>query len=77
MSATADDSGGLPHDYAPAISQIKELIEASGMPLTEIAEKAGVRYEPLWKFSTGRQKSYNLLEGELVYYFFTKKTFLP
>jgi hypothetical protein len=65
--------GGQP----AAIVQLRELIIAKGIPISELAEASGVRYTPLWKFSKGRQKSYNLLEAELVYYALTGRTFLP
>jgi hypothetical protein len=64
--------GGQP----AAIVQLRELIVAKGIPITELAETAGVRYTPLWKFSKGRQRSYNLLEAELVFYALTGRTFL-
>jgi hypothetical protein len=65
--------GGQP----PAITQLYDLIVAKGIPITELAEAAGVRYTPLWKFAKGRQRSYNLLEAELVFYALTGKTFMP
>jgi predicted transcriptional regulator len=65
--------GGQP----AAIVQLRELILEKGIPLTELAKTAKVKYTSLWKFSTGRQKSYNLLEAERVYYFLTGRTFLP
>ena len=65
--------GGQP----AAIVQLRELIVAKGIPITELAETAGVRYTSLWKWVKGRQRSYNLLEAERVYYFLTGRTFLP
>lgn len=64
--------GGQP----AAITQLRELIIAKGIPITELAEVSGVRYVPLWKFAKGRQRSYNLLEAELVFYALTGRTFL-
>jgi predicted transcriptional regulator len=65
--------GGQP----AAIVQLRELILEKGIPLTELAKTAMVSYVPLWKFSTGRQKSYNLLDAERVFYTITGRTFLP
>ena len=65
--------GGQP----AAILQLRELIAEKGMPLSELARAAKVSYESLWKFSTGRQKSYNLLDAERVYFTLTGKTFMP
>jgi hypothetical protein len=65
--------GGQP----AAIVQLRELILEKGIPLTELAKTAKVSYVPLWKFSTGRQKSYNLLEAERVFYTLVGKTFMP
>ncbi len=65
--------GGQP----AAIVQLRELIIAKGIPITELAETAGVRYTSLWKWVKGRQKSYNLLEAERVFYALTGRTFLP
>lgn len=70
---TVSPIGGQP----AAIVQLRELILEKGIPLTELAKTAKVKYVPLWKFSTGRQKSYNLLEAERVYYTLTGRTFLP
>lgn len=70
---TVSPIGGQP----AAIVQLRELILEKGIPLTELAEASGVKYTSLWKFSKGRQKSYNLLEAERVYYFLTGRTFMP
>jgi predicted transcriptional regulator len=67
----------LPRGHETAIDRLKRIIDDKEPNLTELAEKARVRYVPLYKFATGRQKSYNLLEGERVYYALTGKTFLP
>lgn len=70
---TVPPIGGQP----AAIVQLRELILGKGIPLTELAKTAKVKYVPLWKFSTGRQKSYNLLEAERVFYVLSGKTFMP
>lgn len=65
----------LPKDQPTASCEIRRLLNANTTPLTDIARKAGVAYTPLWKWVTGRQKTYNLLDGELVYYALTGRTF--
>jgi len=66
----------FPADYSPAAFELKKLIQESAQPLTEIARAADVRYEPLWKWVTGRQKAYGLLDAERVYFVITGRTFL-
>ncbi len=66
----------LPKDHKSAADEILQLIEDSELPLTEIARSAGVKYQPFWKWVTGRKKEYSILDGELVYYYLTGRTFL-
>lgn len=60
----------------PAIIQLRKLILEDWRPLTKLARTAGVSYESLWKFKTGRQQSYNLLDAERVYHSLTGKNFI-
>ncbi len=62
--------------FKPAAEELRRLLLAADEPLKDIAERAGVPYTPLWKWVTGRQKSYNLIQAELVYHSLTGKTFL-
>lgn len=66
----------LPEDYPSAADELKRLITESGRPLLPLAKTSGVSYESLWKWMTGRQKSFGLLDGEKVYYELTGRTFL-
>ena len=66
----------LPTTYTPAIDELRRLIRESGLTLTKISHASGVSYTSLWKFTTGKQDSFGLLDGEKVYYALTGKTFL-
>lgn len=66
----------LPTDYPTAADELKRLIIESERPLLPLSKVCGVSYESLWKWVTGRQKSFSLLEGERVYYELTGRTFL-
>jgi len=70
---TTPPIGGQP----AAITQLRELILERNTPISELAEAAKVRYTPLWKWVKGRQRSYNLLDAERVYYTLTGRTFMP
>lgn len=67
----------LPNSHRTASGEIRRLLTETKTPLTDIARQAGVAYTPLWKWVTGRQKTYNLLDGERVYFALTGRTFLP
>lgn len=67
----------LPADHKPAIERLRDLIREKNPNLSKLAETAGVSYVPLYKWVTGRQNSYNMLDGERVYYTLTGRTFLP
>jgi predicted transcriptional regulator len=67
----------LPADHKPAIERLRELIREKSPNLLELSRAAEVSYTPLYKWVTGRQHTYNMLDGERVYYTLTGKTFLP
>lgn len=66
----------IPRKYVPAIDELRKLIDASELPLTEIANRSGVSYTSLWKWYTNKQDGIGLSQGERVYTLLTGKTFL-
>lgn len=65
----------IPRKHKLAIDHLRIAIRQSEHPLTEIAKRSGVSYQPLWKWYTKRQPGIGLRDGEKVYYFLTGKTF--
>lgn len=59
-----------------AATELKRLIRRDGRSLSSIAESAGVAYNPLWRWVTGRQPTYNLLCAERVFFCLTGRTFM-
>ena len=66
----------LPAKQRTAADELRRLLKEDLRPLKEIARDAGVPYVPLWKWVNKRQASYNLLQGERVFFFLTGRTFL-
>jgi predicted transcriptional regulator len=67
----------LSQNYEPAAVRIRRIIAEKGVCLTELARIAEVRYPTLYRWVTGRQETYDVIEAERVYYALTGKTFLP
>lgn len=64
------------NDTSTAFDTILSLIRERNCNLTQLAAQAGVKYMPLYNWVTGRSKSYNLLDGERVYYALTGEKFI-
>lgn len=65
-----------PNETSTAFDTILALIRDQDCNLSQLAEKAGVKYMPLYNWVKGRSKSYNLLDGERVYYALTGEKFI-
>ena len=63
-------------ELATAFDTILALIKQRDCNLTQLAAQAGVSYQSLYNWVNGRTKSYNLLDGERVYFALTGKTFI-
>ena len=46
-----------------------------GRPLTEVAEQAGVEYQPLWRWYSGKTEKYDVDSADRVWKFLTGKGF--
>ncbi len=63
-------------EFSTAFDTILALIKERDCNLTQLAAEAGVSYQSLYNWVTGRTKSFNLLDGERVYHALTGKTFI-
>ena len=60
---------------APISNQLKARLLMHGRPLTEVAEQAGVEYQPLWRWYSGKTEKYDVDSADRVWKFLTGKGF--
>ena len=60
---------------ATLLHLVRERLKSTD--LLDIARAAGVSYTSLWKWTSGRQRTLNLLDAERVFYLLTGKKLIP